>query len=94
MAQAQHGSAPSIAGQDRANPASLINSTAMLLRWLGDRRCDPALRAAADLIEDAVARVIAVPAWRTGDLGGPLGTAAFAARIVDTIRNPGASHDR
>ena len=94
MAQAQHGSAPSIAGQDRANPASLINSTAMLLRWLGDRRGDPALGAAADLIEDAVARVIAVPAWRTGDLGGPLGTAAFAARIVDTIRNPGATHDR
>lgn len=85
MAQAQHGSAPSIAGQDRANPASLINSTAMLLRWLGERRADPRLEAAAALIEDAVSRVIAVPEWRTGDLGGPLGTRAFTARIVETI---------
>ena len=38
MAQAQHGSAPDIAGQDRANPASLIGSAAMLLAWLGERR--------------------------------------------------------
>ena len=38
LAQAQHGSAPDIAGQDRANPASLIGSVAMLLAWLGERR--------------------------------------------------------
>jgi 3-isopropylmalate dehydrogenase len=31
VAQAQHGSAPDIAGKDRANPASLIGSAAMLL---------------------------------------------------------------
>jgi len=35
--QAQHGSAPDIAGQDRANPTSLILSAAMLLDWLGER---------------------------------------------------------
>lgn len=41
MAQAQHGSAPDIAGQDKANPTSLIGSAAMLLDWLGARgRCD------------------------------------------------------
>ncbi len=34
MAQAQHGSAPDIAGQDKANPVSLILSVAMLLGWL------------------------------------------------------------
>ena len=44
--------------------------------------------------EHAVARVIAVPAWRTGDLGGPLGTKAFAARIVDAIRSPEDADDR
>src|SRR5262249_57035845 len=38
LAQAQHGSAPDIAGQDRANPASLIGSAAMLLHWLGEPR--------------------------------------------------------
>jgi 3-isopropylmalate dehydrogenase len=40
VAQAQHGSAPDIAGQDRANPASLIGSAAMLLEWIGERRGD------------------------------------------------------
>jgi 3-isopropylmalate dehydrogenase len=34
MAQAAHGSAPDIAGQDIANPASMILSAALLLRWL------------------------------------------------------------
>src|SRR5437667_11188822 len=49
LAQAQHGSAPDIAGQDRANPASLIGSAAMLLDWLGERRDDKRfVRAAAD----------------------------------------------
>src|SRR3546814_2231655 len=38
VAQAQHGSAPDIAGQGIANPTSLILSAAMLLDWLGRRR--------------------------------------------------------
>jgi isocitrate/isopropylmalate dehydrogenase len=45
LAQAQHGSAPDIAGQDRANPASLIGSAAMLLNWLGERRSNDRLAA-------------------------------------------------
>ena len=44
-AQAQHGSAPDIAGQDKANPTSLILSAAMLLEWLGAKRNDANLRA-------------------------------------------------
>ena len=48
VAQAQHGSAPDIAGQDLANPASLIGSAAMLLAWLGERRGDDRLISAAD----------------------------------------------
>src|SRR2546423_7453585 len=47
MAQAQHGSAPDIAGQDKANPASLIGSAALLLAWLGERRDDARLTQAA-----------------------------------------------
>ena len=54
VAQAQHGSAPDIAGQDRANPSSLIGSAAMLLAWLGERRGDARLTKAADLIERAL----------------------------------------
>src|SRR6202008_677734 len=37
VAQAQHGSAPDIAGQGIANPTSLILSAAMLFDWLGRR---------------------------------------------------------
>jgi 3-isopropylmalate dehydrogenase len=82
LAQAQHGSAPDIAGQDRANPASLIGSTAMLLTWLGERRSDPRLVEAATLIEHALDSAVADPSTRTADLGGPLGTQAFAARVA------------
>ena len=78
LAQAQHGSAPDIAGKDIANPVSLIGSVAMLLAWLGERRSDPKFLKAADIIERASDHVIAKPQWRTADLGGPLGTKAFA----------------
>jgi 3-isopropylmalate dehydrogenase len=82
VAQAQHGSAPDIAGQDRANPASLIGSVAMLLAWLGERnKAEPFGRAAA-AIEEALERMISTPEWRTRDLGGPLGTRAFGERIA------------
>jgi 3-isopropylmalate dehydrogenase len=82
MAQAQHGSAPDIAGQDKANPASLIGSAAMLLAWLGERRDDARLIQAGAGIEHALDSAIAKPEWRTGDLGGPLGTKAFGARVA------------
>jgi isocitrate/isopropylmalate dehydrogenase len=82
VAQAQHGSAPDIAGKDLANPASLIGSAAMLLAWLGERHADDKLLQAARLIDDAMDRVLADPARRTRDLGGPLGTAAFTAALI------------
>jgi isocitrate/isopropylmalate dehydrogenase len=85
LAQAQHGSAPDIAGQDRANPASLIGSAAMLLAWLGERRSDERLARTAAAIEDALERAIANPQWRTADLGGPLGTRAFGARVAALV---------
>jgi 3-isopropylmalate dehydrogenase len=85
VAQAQHGSAPDIAGKDIANPSSLIGSAGMLLGWLGERRHDEALTKAGALIGAAIDTAIAQPEWRTRDLGGPLGTAAFAARVAATV---------
>ncbi len=85
LAQAQHGSAPDIAGQDKANPSSLIGSAAMLLAWLGERRGNPALVAMAGAIERALDRAIATPGTRTADLGGPLGTAAFGKVVATAI---------
>ena len=87
LAQAQHGSAPDIAGQDRANPASLIGSAAMLLAWLGERRKDERLTRAASAIEGALDRAISSPEWRTRDLGGPLGTKAFGERVAALLEN-------
>jgi isocitrate/isopropylmalate dehydrogenase len=87
LAQAQHGSAPDIAGQDRANPASLIGSAAMLLDWLGERRDDKRFVRAAAAIEDALEHAIASAQWRTRDLGGPLGTKAFGERVATLVRD-------
>ncbi len=90
LAQAQHGSAPDLAGTDRANPASLIGSAAMLLAWLGERRSDERLLRAAAAIEDALERAIASPQWRTADLGGPLGTTAFGERVAALVAESAA----
>jgi 3-isopropylmalate dehydrogenase len=85
VAQAQHGSAPSIAGEGVANPASLIGSAAMLLAWLGERSGDQAPIDAAAAIEAAMDAVVADPAGRTRDLGGSLGTQGFTDAVVAAL---------
>lgn len=85
-AQAQHGSAPDIAGQDRANPTSLILSAAMLLEWRAEKRRDAKAGEAATAIHAAVDRALADPATRTPDLGGQLGTRAFGETLSMLIR--------
>jgi isocitrate/isopropylmalate dehydrogenase len=82
VAQAQHGSAPDIAGRDLANPTSLIESAAMLLAWLEERGRGDQFAAASQQIINAVDAAIALPDHRTRDLGGPLGTKAFAAQVI------------
>jgi 3-isopropylmalate dehydrogenase len=86
VAQAQHGSAPDIAGQDRANPVSLMLSSAMLLDWLGARGRNNALSNAAAAINRAVDTALADPAHRTPDIGGPLGTVAFGDIVAQAVR--------
>ncbi|HEY3697297.1 isocitrate/isopropylmalate dehydrogenase family protein [Phenylobacterium sp.] len=85
VAQAQHGSAPDIAGQGVANPTSLILSAAMLLDWLGARRADERLRRASRLIEQSVETVLDQPALRTRDIGGEARTEAFANAVAHAI---------
>jgi 3-isopropylmalate dehydrogenase len=85
MAQAQHGSAPDIAGQDRANPASLVLSAAMLLAWLSIRHGNEAFGRAHQAIERAVDALLGDPARRTPDLGGTLGTRAFADALCEEL---------
>jgi len=85
LAQAAHGSAPSLAGQDRANPSALIGSAAMLLVWLAARTGRPECAEAGRAIETALDRAIAAPATRTPDLGGALGTKAFTQAVMVNI---------
>jgi 3-isopropylmalate dehydrogenase len=85
MAQAAHGSAPDIAGQNRSNPTAMILSSAMLLDWLGRRHALPAAVEAARRIETALAATIAA-GTTTPDLGGTSSTSDFAAAIVSRLR--------
>ena len=57
----------------------------MLLAWLGERRGEAGLLAAAAGIETAMDRVVADPAGRTRDLGGTLETAGFAAAVIAAL---------
>jgi len=85
VAQAQHGSAPDIAGQDKANPTSLILSAVMMFEWMSVRHKNDALMKAANAIEAAVDKALQVPATRTKDLGGELGTKAFTKVVLDNL---------
>jgi isocitrate/isopropylmalate dehydrogenase len=86
VAQAQHGSAPDIAGQDVANPTSLILSAAMLLDWRGRRDADARLVEAAAAIQGAIDQVLGDTATRTRDIGGELGTELFGAAVCAALR--------
>ena len=78
-----HGSAPDIAGQDKANPLAAILSVAMLLdHGLGRPKDAARVRRAVEAVVEA--------GYRTGDLGrGPgttlLGTRAMGARVREAL---------
>lgn len=85
MAQAQHGSAPDIAGRDKANPTSLILSAAMLLDWLGRRHGKAELVRSAELVEQSLDKLLGTVETRTTDLGGKLGTKAYTKALCEEI---------
>jgi len=85
MAQAVHGTAPDIAGKGKANPAALILSTALLLRWVDQRRRNKACKEAAGLLESGVRMAIAAGTF-TPDLGGKASTTAFANAVISGFR--------
>jgi 3-isopropylmalate dehydrogenase len=86
-AQAQHGSAPDIQNQNKANPTSMILSVAMLLNWLGERRNAGNFIKAAQSVEQAVEATLANPATRTADIGGGIGTKEFTQAVVAALSN-------
>jgi len=90
VAQCAHGSAPDIAGQDIANPGAMMQSTAMLLDWLGSRHQRDDLKQAAAAFRAAVNAVAGDPARTTRDIGGKAGTKAFGGAVVDEIASAGS----
>ena len=74
-----HGSAPDIAGQDKANPIATILSVAMMFRYSFQ------LSEEAKAIEDAVDAVLN-EGWRTADIAGPGETAVGTVKMGQLIR--------
>jgi isocitrate dehydrogenase (NAD+) len=73
--EAVHGTAPDIAGQDKANPTALLLSGVLMLEHLGEgERAERIVRALRAALADGSAR--------TADLGGTATTTAFADAVV------------
>jgi isocitrate dehydrogenase len=78
--EAVHGSAPDIAGKNKANPTALVLSAAMMLRHIGEGK-------AANDIEQAVL-VTLESGVRTGDMMGtapPTSTTDFSAAVIRNL---------
>jgi isocitrate dehydrogenase (NAD+) len=78
--EAVHGSAPDIAGQNKANPLALLQSAVLMLHHIGET-------GAAKRIEDAIVKVLGMgPEVRTRDLGGTGSTTDFTSTMCDVLR--------
>ena len=82
MAQAQHGSAPDIAGRDLAYPVSILLSVSMLLDDSGETT-------AAKNLDRELSRMLSSPTSRTVDLGGQLSCSGFTKQLIQRLKaNP------
>ena len=85
--EAVHGSAPDIAGQNKANPLALIMSGVMMLNFMADEREDKTCGEVADAIKagyNACMREGQV----TRDLGGTLSTTEFTDKLIERLGAP------
>jgi isocitrate/isopropylmalate dehydrogenase len=81
MAEAAHGTAPSLQGKDVANPMAMILAGAALLAN-GDEREQQAGRAIRESCLEAVAQGV-----RTADLGGHAGTTEFTDEVIRRVKS-------
>jgi 3-isopropylmalate dehydrogenase len=88
-----HGSAPDIAGMDRANPLATVLSVALLLRHsLGLEKAALAVEAAVGAVLDSGLRCADIASGPKGSAGAGekvVGTAAMGAAVVEAIRKGG-----
>ncbi|VEJ45819.1 isocitrate/isopropylmalate dehydrogenase family protein [Bartonella vinsonii] len=76
-----HGSAPRIAGQNKANPSAMLYTTALLLEHLG-------FQDAAQQLSESVDQVIRAGKTVTYDLGGLATTRQMAEAVLHSLVNP------
>ena len=76
--EAVHGSAPDIAGQNKANPTALILSSIDMLKYIN-------LNEFAEKIQKAIFKVLALSDFKTYDLGGKIGTKEFTDKIIENL---------
>jgi len=81
MAEAAHGTAPSLEGKDVANPMAMILAAAALLGHNDDEDAQTAGRAIREATLEAVAEGV-----RTADFGGHDGTTAFTDEVIRRTR--------
>jgi len=85
--EAVHGSAPDIAGQNKANPLALLQSAVQMLHHIGES-------GAAKRVDDAITKVLdSGPEHRTRDIGGVGTTADFTTAMCETLRRGTRSGD-
>ena len=84
MFEPVHGSAPDIAGQNKANPIATVISLAMLLRETGKIRGNDAAVRCAERLDAAVRKVVPTFAGQSMDRL-PLGTREVARKIVEAL---------
>lgn len=76
--EAVHGSAPDIAGQNKANPTALLQSAVMMLEHVGELdKARAIMKALVKTLEDVNVR--------TGDLGGKGTTTSFTDAILKNL---------
>lgn len=76
--EAVHGTAPDIAGQNKANPTALLLSATMMLKSMK-------LNSYASRIENSVFKVMRERKHMTGDLGGKAKTTEYTRAIIDNL---------
>jgi 3-isopropylmalate dehydrogenase len=85
MFEPAHGTAPTIAGQNIANPIAAILSGAMMLRWLASEHGEKRFARAAGMIDDAAAKVLGAGKVLTADVGGKATTEEMGDAIARAI---------
>jgi 3-isopropylmalate dehydrogenase len=84
MAEAPHGTAPSLMGKDIANPMAMLLACGAVLHYGGVRGVEGAARASRAVYEGVLETVAG--GVKTFDLGGQATTSAFTDAVVEKVR--------